>query len=397
MYQLLELESLKDFSCIGDKCPDNCCHSWKIYINKSTYKKYKKTKGIKTENLVVLNKNNSNKYAEINLKENGNCPFLSDSGLCDIHKNYGKNMLSDVCRIYPKTLTKYNGRLEKSIKLSCPAAVDLLFKSSNPLEFNLIEIKDKVVIISNNEDKKSNISFSNEGYFDLRSLAITILQYRDISIKERLYMLGKICYIIDNLVESKEYSSEEIQAYIRELGSTFKEDPTFKIKEEYNFNEDEKFELISKTLPLVDEFLKGANTRNKTKAFEPIRDKSIDVTKVTVSEIKNFKLNVLDKFLSDNQYVLEHYLVFKLFEEIFPKNSNSIMDSFNLILNKLLMLIVFMTIIYKDYNGINIEEFKTMLYMFERQFNHSKLKEIILTNLNMHMHLDWDILLDIIL
>lgn len=396
MYELLQLESLKDFSCIGGDCPDNCCHGWSIYINKPTYKKYKKSKDINIDNIVIIDKNNSNCYAEIKLKEDGNCPFLCESGLCGIHKNYGKNMLSGVCNIYPQNLVRYNDRVEKSIRLSCPAAVNLLFKSPNPLEFDLRVVEKKIVRLTENEDSKLNEHFSNEGYFAFRSLAITILQYRDISIKERLYALGRASYIIDNLIEAKEYSSEEIIAYIGELDSTFKKDTTFKMKEEINFNANEKFELIHKVLPILDEFLKSASNKNKTEAFDVIENGLANINKVTVEEMKNFKENVLDKFFLENQYVLEHYLVFKVFEEVFPKNSSSVMNAFNFMLNRLLMLYVYLVAMYKDYNKINLEDFKNVIYLFERQLSHSKFKKVVINSLNSHMKMEWDILLDII-
>lgn len=396
MYEVLQLENLKEFSCIGDKCPDNCCHSWKVYINKTTYKKYKKNKNIKTDNLVIVNKDNINHYAEIKLKENGDCPFLSESGLCDIQKNYGKTMLSNVCRTYPQNLIKYNSRLERSIKLSCPAAVDLLFASTKPLEFSLTVDEDKTVAISENEDSKINDNFSNEDYFAFRSLTITILQYRDMNIKERLFALGKACYILDNLLESKEYSSAEIRAYINELESTFKEDPLFKAKEEYNFSGDEKYQIISKVIPILDDFLQGLSNKNKTEAYNIIQNGLVNIDKTTLEDVKNFKVNVLDKFFLENQYILEHYLVYKVFEEVFPKNSGSIMNAFNLMLNKLFMLYIYLIVLYKDCNKMDLDDFKNVLYFFERQLSHSKLKKIIINNLNSHMGVEWDILLDII-
>ena len=31
-----------DFNCIANKCIDSCCVGWNVYIDKNTYKKYKK-------------------------------------------------------------------------------------------------------------------------------------------------------------------------------------------------------------------------------------------------------------------------------------------------------------------------------------------------------------------
>lgn len=395
MYELLQLENFKDFSCIGGECNDTCCHSWRIFINKATYKKYKKNKNIKADNLIIIDKNNSMNYAEIKLKEDGCCPFLEESGLCNIHKNYGPSMLSGVCKVYPQSLVKFNDRMERSIKLSCPAGIDLLFKSEEPLAFDVSLKKTTTVITTDNEDLKINESFSNEDYFAFRNLAIDIIQCRELNIKERLFILGKVSFIVSNLLESKEYDSAEIRAYINELNETFKTEEMLKSKEEFSFKNDEKYELISKIIPLLKDFLRISYNKNKTNTYNIIKNGIENIDNISVNQIKNFKVNVLDKFFNDNQYIIEHYLVCKMFEEVFPKNSNSIENAFDLMVNKLLMLYLYIIVMYSNSNTITLDDFKNVLYFFERQLSHTKLKNGIINNLNKYIGADWGIILDV--
>lgn len=396
MYEILQLENFKEFSCTGDKCPDNCCHSWTVYINKATYKKYKKNKSIKSDNLVIIDKSNSGIYSEIKLKEDGNCPFLDETGLCDIHKNHGKNLLSDVCKIYPQKLTKFNNRLERSIRLSCPAAVDLLFKSKEPLEFNISIEDKKLSIVTSNEDLGVYENFKNDDFFTFRSLAITILQYREVSLKERLHILGKACDIVGELIKSNEYESSEIRAYVNELESTFKTEEMLKIKEEYIFKGNEKYELLSKIIPLTKDLFNENSNKNKTKNYDIIKKGLLDTNNIKPKDVMDFKTNVMDKFFSENEYLLEHYLVCKVFEDVFPKNSSSIENAFNLMLNKLLMLHLYLIILYKDYEKLRVDDFKDVLYFFERQLSHSDFKKKVINNLNSYINLDWSVLLELI-
>lgn len=397
MYEILELENLKEFHCTGNKCPDNCCHSWGIHIDKNTYKKYKKNKQIKMDNIKIVDRNNNRRYAMIKLNDKKYCPFFNSEGLCEIHKNHGHQMLSNVCRRYPKKEIYYNNRIEKSYVLSCPAVVDLLFKSKKPLEFSMSVITKKNYQIDKNKNDEIFENFKNEDFFALRSLAITIMQYRGLSIKERLYAIGKTCNIISELIKSNNYEAKEIRAYIYELETTFMNEPHLKMPQENMFKDNEQYDVIEKILPIIKEFLeKESFYKNKTEFKKRIDNQLSNIDNIKAKEIAKFKQNTLDEFFKEKEYLLEHYIVYKLFENIFPRESESIDLAFNMLLNNLLILTLCIIALYIDKEKLTLKDFKNSIYFFERKTGHSKINKTVLTNLNEYLKSDWEVILDII-
>jgi len=131
---------LSRFQCIGTKCEDNCCHDWQVAIDKRTYKKYQT---ITLESLASRLKSALNKvdaegsdahFAQIELKEDGNCPMLSDSGLCDIHQQLGEDYLSHTCTQYPRTYFRQNEQLHMFATLSCPETARLALLAADAME-----------------------------------------------------------------------------------------------------------------------------------------------------------------------------------------------------------------------------------------------------------------------
>ena len=42
--EILQPSFYKDFSCIGPACTDNCCHTWRIDVDKEHYLMYRKVR-----------------------------------------------------------------------------------------------------------------------------------------------------------------------------------------------------------------------------------------------------------------------------------------------------------------------------------------------------------------
>lgn len=395
MYEILQIKQMKDFICTGNDCIDTCCHSWAITINKATYKKYKKNNMVNLDNFTIIDKHDSNNYAKINLKNNGDCPFLCKDGLCEIHKNHGHKNLSDVCKIYPQKRVKYNDFIERSISLSCPAALDLLFATDDILEFDLDENPNKVTYVNGNKDGDITPGLSNKACFILRSLAITIVQNREVSLRDRLYMLGRVCDIIKNLIDN-EYESGEITAYLLELEKTFKEEELLKYKDNSTLPRESRFEIIHKLLPIIKDMMQDGYSKNK-EGFKEHIDKSIDnLFNISIEDTKKCKTEVIDTYFKENEYILENYIVHKLFSDIFPKDTGKVDVSYNLLLSKLLVLQMFMITLYKENKEINIKDVKNSIYFFERQIDHSKLKKALINKLSNTLNFEWEHILELL-
>ena len=129
MMKIIKPDYYDEFMCIAGECPFNCCHDWKITVDKDTKKKWHSL-AINTNN--VLEEDSDS----IRLKPNGDCPFLDENRLCLIVKEYGERAISHTCHTFPRESHGFKERIELSLTVGCPVALDLLWSKEN---FSLIE------------------------------------------------------------------------------------------------------------------------------------------------------------------------------------------------------------------------------------------------------------------
>ncbi|MDA5480123.1 flagellin lysine-N-methylase [Yersinia intermedia] len=139
--QIIQPEFVKSFNCIGSDCRDHCCHGWDINLDKNTYRKYKNSQNQSIRNIAVKNitvtRTNPSNWAKIRLKSDGNCPYLDESRLCEVHKRLGSEALSNTCSTYPRSSHKYKTEQFNTLTLSCPEVARLVL--FNPHAFTLHE------------------------------------------------------------------------------------------------------------------------------------------------------------------------------------------------------------------------------------------------------------------
>ena len=99
----------KNFRCIADKCPDNCCRGWEIDIDEDTLDYYKDLKGPMAEKIRA----SISEDGSFVLNEEGWCPLLNEKGLCEVCLTLGEDSLSEVCTEYPRFTTEYPKTREK--------------------------------------------------------------------------------------------------------------------------------------------------------------------------------------------------------------------------------------------------------------------------------------------
>jgi len=138
---IIEPNYFKEFHCIGGECRNNCCHDWGILVDKKEYintknaKKSKELQEICDHAFKRLKKSdNPNIYAEMRLKENGNCQFLDSDGLCMLQKECGYNILSTTCKQFPRVHFQYMASTESYLSTGCEEVVRLLIKLKDGIE-----------------------------------------------------------------------------------------------------------------------------------------------------------------------------------------------------------------------------------------------------------------------
>ncbi len=138
-------EYYQKFACVGAACEMSCCNAWTVSMDRDDYAKLKGA--LADGRLAGVYENHTKKqrgakrragYAVMTMDRDGNCPFLEE-GLCAAQKQYGADVLPDVCRTYPRAGVLFGDVMERSLTLSCPEAARLCLLPREPMEFLFAE------------------------------------------------------------------------------------------------------------------------------------------------------------------------------------------------------------------------------------------------------------------
>lgn len=185
----------KKFVCIADRCPDTCCAGWAVVADIESLDIYKKTVGEfgnKIRSVLAVDDDGDTVFTPVGNR----CPFLLDSGLCEMYIELGHESLCRTCRQYPRHITYFGARSETGISLSCPEAARLIMQNDDPITFET----------ENTLDFPQPTDIDPDLYFtllDARKKAIDILQNREFSIRRR------VCAFLE--------FSKEISPFVRRL------------------------------------------------------------------------------------------------------------------------------------------------------------------------------------
>ena len=310
------------FSCIGSACNAACCKGWTITIDEATYKKYKKLpqSDLKKQIIASTSRNrtangSSESYAKIKFQTQEQiCPLIDASGLCAIHRDLGEDYLCTTCKVYPREYNLVDNTVQLSLSLSCPEVPTLLLANKEPMAFdlveeNLAEIYDKRAKLR----KLSSQSFKtakHNAFWDIRSTMISIMQNRKYTIEERLFILTMAANSFDQCD-----SEEAIQHAITKLANGVNENIYKDCSSAISGTFDTQVKLLF-------DALKFRNlTRNETTALsfweqikEDICAENTDASSIVESQ------ELMHIIATDYDYVLENFMVNKLFTSVYPLN-----------------------------------------------------------------------------
>lgn len=365
-----------DFKCIAGDCIDNCCHvEWEISIDKKTYKKYRKLKGqwgTKINNNIGKIRSNSSdlRYGKIKLKNNG-CSLLSEEGLCTIHAQLGENYLCNTCKIYPRYINKYGEIYERNLYMSCPEVARYFVRHKENFYFNMDEEElsdlDKDYIV----DKIYDENLYNL-LWDSRSLAMEIIQFKEIEIWKRIIFLKMLTDKVQKLISEKEYGNYEeiLNSFRNEITSVNVIDSLDKIP----IIESVKVKFIKSVLQLRSDFGGcGEKYINLIKEYNNMVCNNSSFEK-GIEEISN-KEKDFNEYLKKEEKILENlliYLIYKYFmQALYTKNLD--LEANNIIISYVMIKMLLLGRWFKNNKKLEEEDFVEVFYIFSREVEHSSI------------------------
>ncbi len=202
----------KKFVCIADKCPDTCCAGWDVVIDSESLEKYKHLTGAYAEKIRSLITTDSDGDS-IFISQNKKCPFLLESGFCEMYTELGHENLCHTCRFFPRFINSFGARIETGISLSCPEAARLIFEDDGKLILETEETDGSII----------PADFDAELYFTLlnaRKKAIDILQCRKFSIERRICAFLEFSQDVQQYIKQYEYdeiTAIDIDGYFKKI------------------------------------------------------------------------------------------------------------------------------------------------------------------------------------
>ena len=125
------------FKCIADKCRHNCCIGWDVEIDDDTLSFYKSLRtelGERFRNYICFDGEKS----YFKMRDNGKCPFLNESGLCDVISGIGEKNIPYICRMHPRFKNVFSGREEIGLGLCCEEVAGIILNEREPFSLEII-------------------------------------------------------------------------------------------------------------------------------------------------------------------------------------------------------------------------------------------------------------------
>lgn len=215
-YDVLMAACYEQFSCKGGACRHNCCSEWLISMSRDEYRKLKRKIPDLKEKICLVedDRRTEETHYRMILDKDGCCPFLTEDKLCCLQAKYGPGILSNTCSSFPRFYQKHLGKLEYCLSLGCEKVLELLLEEREGIEISSRkEARAGEPMYSSAFSEKSKRTYPVVSYYyDIKTLCLCLLQAKDVSLEDRIILLGMAIRHIDSLV--CEHRETEIPDYI---------------------------------------------------------------------------------------------------------------------------------------------------------------------------------------
>jgi lysine-N-methylase len=121
------------FRCIAAACKHSCCVGWEIDVDGDALSRYDALQGSMGDRLRACIDREADPPCFI-LTEGERCPFLRESGLCDLICELGEESLCHICADHPRFRNIRPDRVELGLGLCCEAAASLILSQTELTE-----------------------------------------------------------------------------------------------------------------------------------------------------------------------------------------------------------------------------------------------------------------------
>ncbi len=318
------------FRCIGSSCEDTCCSGWTVYLDKKTYKAYRKEAGPALDPMMANMQRREdtmegNAYAEIKtLGEQKRCPALQD-GMCSVQSSLGESYLSNVCHSYPRITQRRNGQVEQMITLSCPEAARLALLADDAFEFIEAPVNLRESAMT---EVKERFGVPPALMTETRIFCLNLMRTRDLALWQRLALLGAFCDSLTVLCARNEQANIPalINDFVQAIGNGELAATLEVIQPDH-----ESQAMLFATLWATKGFEATSRLEQQvmcqiSAGFGAGADGQVSATELVGAYRRG--LGRLDQALQDVPWLLENYVVNEIFNELAPFNGHSPYDSY---------------------------------------------------------------------
>lgn len=377
---ILAADYLETFKCIGPACEDSCCAGWScISVDSETFTKCMDVSDPELtpmfkENLIEQQDHLGNTDRRIKLNADTTCPFHDENKLCKVQVKLGEEYLSTTCQMYPRISNLVHGVMERAAVLSCPEMARQALLRPEGIAFAVLEVppwRNGYVgqAVADGSDKREDSL--TERLYDVRDLAIEILQDRSMPLGRRLLVLGQACTQITSAVELNAVP------FIQQIAASYRRGNAVT----QPFQEPSVELALNAQLTLLMELLLGE--RYHARGSERFKECKLEIltglkldgkkrsTRKALKAYKNALTSYYEPFMEEHEYILENYLVNQVFKNVFPsRHYITVFDAYASLMLSYGLLKTLLVGLSAHHRGLNFEIVIKLVQSFCKSFEH---------------------------
>ncbi|OXS55887.1 hypothetical protein B1A99_21925 [Cohnella sp. CIP 111063] len=381
--QSLQPEYMTRFQCIGAECEDTCCAFWNVTVDKETYHRYQSVKHPALQKRLkddVVPRRESERsklnYASMRLNsETGACSFL-DHGLCAIQAELGESYLSPTCATYPRRINEIDGTQEVSAALSCPEAARLALLEPRGIDFEYVPRQEAANTQWNARltSQSAAAPVTLKYLWDLRVLAIEIIQNRQFGLSHRIMLLAAFADLVDEAASGQ--AAEDLTPLIEQFRNGLAAQSELTIPQTFPVNHSFQLKLLNELLVGIMNENQIINVRYRDCLMSYLRGmqqaEGLSFERVLLFYEKVYR-DCHDTFLNQHEYIMENYIVNLMFSTLFPVSTDGKMFDQVLYIGILYALIRMQLVgMCADQRKLTEEDAVRLIQSFTKNFDHSR-------------------------